>query len=394
MKKTFRKMLIILIAVMCAMSVHITVSAQTGIVDNDALGNMFGDLINQIVSGLNPDNTTTENPDNDPTAEDSGNSVVEQESVQNEVADDNTTTETAPATTETTTEYNPPVTTVPQITQNNNVVPQITTTESAGDSGMSFTYDSSLSGLLEADSAEVIIQKPSETFTLGGVIVDNGGNKNNDVFSWQKIALIGAAGFFVVLAAFVVALLIQRSNKKDDEYVGVSTDYIPDDRSSGPVEVEVMSAERIAELLGTAPRRHDNSNVNATANENSTYLYESLSSEDSASAIKTAALMGQLNSYSDPLIRKYTEEPVRFSPLSSVSPDGEFSAAEILKATEAMLDDITGNEKFASDISGIGFSSESYDELLNDTEVKICPECQSPVTSGDVFCHSCGAYVG
>lgn len=383
MKKTFRKMLIIFIAVMCAMSVHITVSAQTGVVDNDALGNMFGDLINQIVSGLNPDNTT-EAPDNDPSAEDSDNSAAEQESLQNGTAD-NTTTETTTSSADTTTAYYPPATTAPQVTQNS-VIPQITT-ESAGDGEMSFTYDSSLSGLLEADSAEVIIQKPSETFTLGGVIVDNGGNKNNDVFSWQKIALIGAAGLFVVLAALVVALLIQRSNKKDDEYIGVSTDYSSDE-PSGPVEVEVMSAERIAELLGSAPRRHDNSSANAG------YSFEGLSSEDSASAIKAAALMGQLNSYSDPLIRKYTDEPVRFSPLSSASPDGEFSAAEILKATEAMLDDITGNEKYASDISGIGFSSESYDELLNDTEVKICPECQSPVTSGDVFCHSCGAYVG
>ena len=384
MKKTFRKMLIIFIAVMCAMSVHITVSAQTGVINNDALGNMFGDLINQIVSGLNPDNTTTA-PDNNPSAEDSDNSAAEQESLQGGAADN--TTETTTSAADTTTVYNPPSTTAPQVTQNS-VVPQITTGNVADD-GMSFTYDSSLSGLLEADSAEVIIQKPSETFTLGGVIVDNGGNKNNDVFSWQKIALIGAAGLFVVLAALVVALLIQRSNKKDDEYVGVSTDYSSDDQS-GPVEVEVMSAERIAELLGSAPRRRDDSGVTANAG----YSFDGLSSEDSASAIKTAALMGQLNSYSDPLIRKYTEEPVRFSPLSSVSPDGEFSAAEILKATEAMLDDITGNEKYASDISGIGFSSESYDELLNDTEVKICPECQSPVTSGDVFCHSCGAYVG
>lgn len=383
MKKTFRKTLIIFIAVVCALSVHITVSAQTGIVDNDALGNMFGDLINQIVSGLNPENTTVAS--NDPTAEDSGNSATEQVSVQNGVADD--TTETAPTSADTTTVYYPPSTTAPQVTQNS-VVPQITT-ESAGDGELSFTYDSSLSGLLEADSAEVIIQKPSETFTLGGVIVDNGGNKTNDVFSWQKIALIGAAGLFVVLAALVVALLIQRSNKKDDAYVGVSTDYVSEDQS-GPVEVEVMSAERIAELLGSAPRRHDNAGAAANAG----YSFEGLSSDDSASAIKTAALMGQLNSYSDPLIRKYTDEPVRFSPLSSVSPDGEFSAAEILKATEAMLEDITGNEKYASDISGMGISSESYDELLNDTEVKICPECQSPVKSGDVFCHSCGAYVG
>ena len=389
MKKTFRKMLIIFISVMCAMSVHITVSAQTGIVDNEALGNMFGDLINQIVNGLNPEDTTVA-PENDPTVEDTDNSATEPNSVQNDSVE-NTFAEITSTIAETTTVYYPPVTTAPQITQNN-IVPQITT-ESAGDSEMSFTYDSSLSGLLEADSAEVIIQKPSETFTLGGVIVDNGGNKDNDVFSWQKIALIGAAGLFVVLAALVVALLIQRSNKKEDEYMGVSTDYIPDEQS-GPVEVEVMSAERIAELLGSAPRRHDNVNVNVNANSNAAYSFESFSSEDSASAIKTAALMGQLNSYSDPLIRKYTDEPVRFSPLSSVSPDGEFSAAEILKATEAMLDDITGNEKYASDVSGIGFSSESYDEILNDTEIKICSECQSPVKSGDVFCHSCGAYVG
>lgn len=382
MKKIFRKILIIAIAVACALSVHITVSAQTGIGDNNGLGNIFGDLIDQIINGLDPDATTTENPDNSVSIENPDNTTTDPNTTTTEDPVSDSGTGAVTSSTESTLYY-PPATT----TQNSNqnlVVPQITTTEHAGDEEMSFTYDSSLSGLLEADSAAIIVQKPSETYTLGGIIVDNGGNDNNDLFSWQKIALIAAAGLFVILAALVVALLIQRNSKKDDDKTtGVRTDY-DSDEPSGPVAVEVMSAERIAELLGSAPKRSGNANASI----------DGLSSEESAAAIKTAALMGQLNSYSDPLIRKYTEEPVRISPLANVGSDGEVTAAEILQATDSMLDDITGNEKYAADTSGLSFSDSNIEDILNDTKVKICPECQSPVTSGDVFCHSCGAYVG
>ena len=382
MKKTFTRMLIVFVAVICAMSVQITVSAQTGIVDNGALGNMFGDLISQIVSGLNPDNNTTaENPENTTVAPNPDNTTTEPGSMSDNPVN-NSGTGTIVTTTEPTVYY-PPVTQAPQNTQTN-VVPQITTTERAGDEEMSFTYDSSLSGLLEADSAAIIVQKPSETYTLGGIIVDNGGNKKDDMFSWQKIALIAAAGLFVILAALVVALLIQRNTKKDNAGSGGIGDYNSADDQSGPVAVEVMSAERIAELLGSSPKR----------NGGSAAAFDGLTGAESAAAIKTASLMGQLNSYSDPLIRKYTEEPVRFSPFSNPEPEAELSAAEILKATEAMLNEITGNEKYASDISGLSYFSESIDDILGESESKICPDCKKPVAEGDVFCHSCGAYVG
>ena len=138
-----------------------------------------------------------------------------------------------------------------------------------------------------------------------------------------------------------------------------------------------MTAERIAELLG--------SGRNAAK-----YV-----SADNDSLYKNAALMEQLaQTYSDPLIRKYTDEPVRMSPIAKLNENEDISAADILKATESMLDDIAGKEKYASDISGVDFLDKNIDELLENTETKICPDCNSPVSSSDVFCHSCGAYVG
>ena len=380
MKKSFKKILILVMAVVCVCSIQITVSAQPSI-GNGSLGNIFEDWINGMLTSLNPNNTTapstenttatTENPDNTTATTDPNAQATD--------PINNSGTGTVASTTEPTVYY-PPVTNNPNTV---NPVPQITTTEPAGDDEMSFTYDSSLSGLLEADSAAVIVQNPAETqYTLGGIVVNNN-NTKNDVFSWQKIALIAAAGLFVVLSALVVALLIQRGKKDDDNKgSGVRTDYEAD-APSGPVAVEVMTAERIAELLGSAPGKQ-RANVDTS----------NLTSEDSAAAIKTAALMGQLNSYSDPLIRKYTEEPVRFSPLANVGSNGDVTGAEILQATDSMLDDITGNEKYAADTSGLFISTDNFEDLLEDTEIKICPECQSPVTSGDVFCHTCGAYVG
>lgn len=381
MKKSLRRILIVVMAVVCVCSIQITVSAQPGI-GNGGLGDIFEDWINGMLTSLNPNNTTapstenttitTENPDNTTATTDPNAPTTD--------PINNSGTGTVPSSTESTVNY-PPVNTTQNTVQ---PVTQITTTEPAGDEEMSFTYDSSLSGLLESDSAAIIVQNPETQYTLGGIVVNNNNNNNNDIFSWQKIALIAAAGLFVVLAALVVALLIQRSKKdNDDRDTRVRTDN-DSDVPSGPVAVEVMTAERIAELLGSAPGRRSNLDIHNP----------DLSSEDSAAAIKTAALMGQLNSYSDPLIRKYTEEPVRFSPLANVGSNGDITGAEILQATDSMLDDITGNEKYASDTSGLFVSTDNIEDLLEDTEIKICPECQSPVTSGDVFCHSCGAYVG
>ena len=71
------------------------------------------------------------------------------------------------------------------------------------------------------------------------------------------------------------------------------------------------------------------------------------------------------------------------------------TGAQILEATDSMLSDITGNEKYASDISGLHVSTDNIDDILaEDAPAKVCPECQNPVPAGDVFCHACGAYVG
>lgn len=375
MKRSLRKILIIAMAIVCACSIHITVSAQPSI--GEGLGNIFEDWINSMLTSLNPDNTTNQNPDDTTATTENPNNTTDPNATTDPV--NNSGTGTVPSSTETTLNN-------PQNNYQPNTLPtQLTTEEPAGDEeDSSFSYESSLSDLLEEDSAAIIVQTPTENFTIGGLVVNNGGN--DDGFAWQQIVLIAAAVLFVILAALVIALLVQRGKKSDDkDYDGVRSD--PDsetDTPTGPVPVEVVTPERIAELLGTAVAGQRRSGVSA----------DGLTSEDSAAAIKAAALMGQLDSYSDPLIRKYTEEPVRFSPISQMNVDGDISAAEILEATDSMLDDITGNEKYASDTSGLDVPDAELDAILNDTKTKTCPECNAPVPSGDVFCHSCGAYVG
>ena len=368
MKRILRRILIIAMAVVCACSIQLTVSAEP-------LGDMFGDIIKDILTSINPNNTTTEPTDTTATTE-NPNNTTDPNATTDPV--NNSGTGTLPSSTETTQNNN----------QNNyqpNTMPtQLTTAEPAGDEeNSSFTYEGSLSDLLEEDSAAIIVQTPTENFTIGGLVVNNGGG--NDGMEWQQIVLIAAAVLFVILAALVIALLVQRGKKSDDDnYGGISVDSDSEsDVPSGPVPVEVVTPERIAELLGAAAGKNTAGGISL----------DGLASDDSAAAIKTAALMGQLGTYSDPLIRKYTEEPVRISPISQMSVDG-VSAAEILEATDSMLNDITGNEKYASDTSGLDVFDTELDAILNDTKTKTCPECNAPVPSGDVFCHSCGAYVG
>ncbi len=385
MKKCLKKILIIALAIVCASSIHITVSAQ----DDNAPNNWdsIQDLIDDLIGKL-PGASTTAKPDETTTV------------------DSNTTTTnnianivTGVATTAPTIAY----TTVPDNGNNNqggsnNISPpgQLTTvplvtTEPFGEEGSS---NGSLAELLEQDSAAVIIQAPTETFTLNAGLVVNNGTREES-FTWQQAALIAAAVLFVILAALVAALIVQRNKRvKEEEEERRRINNMASSSSSGPVPVEVMTPERIAELLGSAPNSNRAAYQNASAAPAS-FDINSLSGEESAAAIKAAILMSQLShSYSDPLIRKYTEEPVMFSPVSKINPEDGVTGAQILEATDSMLSDITGNEKYASDISGIKIPDEDIESMLNNTETKVCPECKSPVASGDIFCHSCGAYVG
>lgn len=373
MKRILKRILIMTMAVVCVLSMQLNVSAAPSI--GEGLGGLFEDLINDMMNNLNPNNTT--NPQDTTATTETPNDTTTDPNVTNNPIN-NSGTGTLPSSTETTQDNNQ------NVYQPNTMPTQVTTTEPAGDvEESSFSYESSLSDLLEEDSAAIIVQNPTESYTIGGLVVNNGGGNNG--LEWQQIVLIAAAVLFVILAALIIALLVQRGKKSnDDRYEGISTESDSDpDVPSGPVPVEVVTPERIAELLGAAPGKKASGGID----------FDGLSSDESAAAIKSAALMGQLGSYSDPLIRKYTDEPVRFSPISQMSVDG-VSAADILEATDSLLDDITGNEKYAADTRGLDVFDGDLDAMLSDTKTKICPECNAPVSSGDVFCHSCGAYVG
>ena len=389
MKKVLRKALIIVVAVVCACSVHISVSAQSSMFPTDweSISKWIENMLTSTTqeSTTTPAETTTNVPDTTTAVPDTQTT----ETTTNLI--NNSGTGVVPSTQETTTVPTTVPTTLQQQLTTIPVIPTDITTETvpAEPEPSSFTYEGSLSDLLEEDSAALIVQTPTENFTLNAGLVVNNGERGND-FEWQQVALIAAAVLFVVLTALIVALLIQKSKKVAEEKKANTTIGDPTSGDSGPVPVEVMSAERIAELLGTSPA----AKRNAAAQQQ--YNPLDMTSEDSAAAIKIAALMGQLtHSYSDPLIRKYTEEPVRISPIDSVGLSGDITAAQILEATDSMLDDITGNEKYAADISGLDdVLAGDIDAILNDTKTKICPECNAPVQSGDVFCHACGAYVG
>ncbi len=375
MKNCLKKIMICMMAVACACSVHISVNAAPNIGDTN-----LDALRDYISSILNRDNTTTA-PQETTTVADPNVTTDPNATTKDPVNNMGTGTVTSSTTT----------TNYPTVAPDNNQEPvgELTTvphtTEPFGEEDSSY---GSLIGLLEQDSAAVIIQTPTESYTLNaGLVVNNGGD--DEGFTWQQAALIAAAVLFVILAALIGALLVQRSKRiKEEEEERRRLNNMASSSSQAPVPVEVMTPERIAELLGTAvgtPRGGASVSPDMSG----------MTSEDSAAAIKAAILMGQLSqSYSDPLIRKYTEEPVMFSPVSKVNLDEGVTGAQILEATDSMLSDITGNEKYASDISGLHFSADDIDEFLSDSNPKVCPECQNPVASGDVFCHSCGAYVG
>lgn len=379
MKKCLKKILIIIMAVACACSIHITVSAEGAGDSNNWVS--IEDLIKEMLDRLNPENTTK--PEETTTSSDPNATTTDPNATTTDPVN-NMGAGTVPSSQNTT---NYP--TVAPGNNNNEPVGELTTvpqtTEPFGEEDSSY---GSLIGLLEQDSAAIIVQAPTESFTLNaGLVVNDGGEK--DSFTWQQAALIAAAVLFVILAALVGALLVQRSKRiKEEEEDRRRQNNMSASSSSAPVPVEVMTPERIAELLGSA--------VNAgRAATSAPADLGTMTSEESAAAIKAAILMGQLShSYSDPLIRKYTEEPVMISPVSKVNLDEGVTGAQILEATDSMLDDITGNEKYASDVSGMHISDENIDDILADSKTKICSECQNSVASGDVFCHSCGAYVG
>ena len=374
MKQIFIKIASVALAVVCVLSINVTAFAQSGgILGN--LGNVdMNDIEDWINDFLNPttqpaETTTAQQPDETTTVDGTTDPVNSSGS--------GTITTTEPTTERNQNNYNP---------NGGNYTPvNPTVTEPAGDEEEPGTsFDSSLLEWLEQDSAAIIVQNPSEQFTLNSGLVVNNGEEDDDL-SWQQIALIAAAVLFVILAALVVALLVQRGKKPDEKDTGGVT-LSNDDGPSGPVPVEVMTEARIAELLGSA-KVHQYGGSAAGG--------RFLSPEEEAAALRRAALMGQLtHTYSDPLIRKYTDEPVRMSPLAGINENDDVTASQILKATDSMLDDITGNEKYASDTSGIDFLDGDISDLLEETETKTCPECGATVQSGDVFCHFCGAYAG
>lgn len=368
MKKSLKKILIVLTAVVFAMSIHVSVAAESGNkfpLDRESIFELIQSILTPSTTQA-PDNTTAANS---PTT---GTGEVTTKSPINHEGTGRVTTETP-----TTVLAEPPVNNNP--TNNANDL----TTEPTGEV-TSYSPDQNLSDLLMEDSAAVLIQTTVAPFTLTTPLIV--GDDDGSDFTWQKAAIIAAAVLFVVLVALVAALLIQRNNRIKEEEEERRQYIASRSSGTGNVPVEVMSPERIAELLGSSisDARHDTSYTSA------------VTEADAYAAIKAATLIEQLShSYSDPLIRKYTDAPVVISSSAISALDGDdISGEDILKATDSMLDDITGEEMYASDVSGLTIDNE--DDVLNKTfeEPGVCSECGRQLTAGEVFCHGCGAYIG
>ena len=372
MKKGIKKFLVVLLAAVCALSFHTSVYAE-GIAD--WIPDWMQDILNQWSTTVpNPDNTTA--PPDVPTTDNRQENPTVTNPVSTEGHGSLTTTQNDPGNNNGNPNYNNQY-------PNGNGQQLIVTTSpatTAPEEDSSTSFSASLSGLFEQDTYDMIVNTPTEAFTIGAMIQP--GNDDNG-FTWQSAALIAALILFVVLLALVAALLIQRSKKlkKDAED---EKHHIESSEKHEPVSVEVMTPERIAELLGAAGKSRVGS--------------FDASSDDSAAAIRAAALMGQItNAYSDPLIRKYTDEPVMISPVAKINLETDnVTGAQILDATNSLLDD------FDTEASDSSVDRVSNDDLLgmsetldaSDSGVRACPECGKPVLSGDVFCHNCGAYVG
>lgn len=386
MKKYLKKIVIIAMAVMCALCVQLSVSAEEGnafanIWENGTLPKSWEDMSRWIESIYGK--TTTSNPpattsaqDNTTTDPNAGSTVTDP--INNSGTGVVTTQSPTSPTTYPTMNYT-------QSQGGNAGSMEISTTAptTLPEENSSLSFEASLSDLFEQDSAAVIVQTPTEPYTIGGLVVPN--DRDNDGFTWQTAALIAAAVLFVVLAALVVALLIQRSrHAKEEEKRKAESEKTPSE-ASAPVSVEVMTPERIAELLGTAAVKVKNGGD------------EPMTSEESAAAIRAAAVLGQLSgAYSDPLIRKYTDEPVRFSPEPGFNLDADTATgAQVLEATASMFRDLS-DEQVSPSAKEPEITDEEINQILDnsDAKPKICPECGKSVGSGDIFCHSCGAYVG
>lgn len=386
MKKYLKKILIIATAVICALSIHITVGALSF---NGSDVN-FDDVLDFVDSILRPSTTA---PDENNTTTTTETTTASGQTTTDPVNNQGTGTITT-----TTDNYTTVADNNNGGSSNNNSggsnssansgglnVNPFTTEMSPTEEDSSMSFESSLSELFEKDTAAVIIQPTTtEVYTIGGNLVVNNGGSNDD-FTWQKAALIAAAVLLAVLVALFVALLVQRSRRYESKGTGVrydDTNKSKSDENNGPVPVEIMTQDRIAELLGASVKKGENG-------------YE-ISGKDSAAAIKNAVLLDQLkNSYSDPLIRKYTEDPVVFSSQSGLNLDEDsITGAEVLNATDALLQDITADEKYASDTRGISMNLDEIDKAVSSEGTRECPECHKPVGGTDVFCHNCGAYVG
>ncbi|MCD7774309.1 MAG: zinc ribbon domain-containing protein [Clostridiales bacterium] len=412
MKKYLKKLLVVAMAVGCVCSVHVTVAAMSN-VSTAAIGS--SPLTDWLYSLLYPDSTTTAaNDDNTTTTEPSGDNTTT-----TAASDDNTTVAdpvnnsgTGTVTTTEATTYSSSNYQYTYTTQTATELTTVTTTAAEEEEDSSLPFSASLTDLFEEDTAAVIVQTPTEAYTIGSALTINNDDEDSSV-PWQTVALIAAAVLFVILAALVAALVIQRNNRPAVEKSGSASTFVggTDNTSATPVIPEIMTPERIAELLGSASSAGGTS-ANGGA----------MTSEESAAAIKNAALLGQLTggsfsginsnssdaSYDDDLIRKYTDSPSSSQNTIDLDPDSA-TGEDILKATESMLNEITAGEKYAGDVSGVSVSLNSTpdeidgsakdetdnagDEKSESSETRICPNCGKPVMSGDSFCHSCGAYV-
>lgn len=350
-----RTAIIIVAAILCATMIHAS-AASTQLLP----------WIDDNIPWLNPHETTAQAPEDNTTVP----APPETTTVDNNQGQPSTVTGTG------TVPYQPPTAApyngndVYTYTRNPNTLPSLTTAPSTAVTEAT-SFRSSLSDLIERDSAAVVVSPVTAggyTLRPGSVVQENpsGG------VTWQMAALIAAAVLFVILAALLIALYVQKRKVERDGY-GVP--------GGGPREYRPVRPVRSADG-SLIPDRDGDETMEPQRSAAPTYHGDpgDIDPIGTAEAIRAAAIADTLTGL-DPLIRKYSDTRAdRFEDEENMTNE------EILRATDDIIADIERQDRDREDIEA------RAEDMLGEEEVA-CPACGAMNPKRCMFCRECGQYL-
>ena len=351
-RQRLRTVIIIVAAILCASLIHAS-AASTQLLP------WLDDQGFELPDWLRPHETTTQQEE--PTTNPQDNTTL---------PPDDTTAPIVTATGTGTVPYTPP-TAAPYDNnnyytyQNPNTVPSLTTSPHLTEAT---SFRSSLSDLIERDSAAVVVSPVTAGYTLrpGSVVQE----ENRGGVTWQMAALIAAAVLFVILAALLIALYVQKRKIDRDGYGG-----------SGPREYRPVRPVRSADGSLVPDREGTRTREPEYESDRRAPVYRGDPGDvdpiGTAEAIRAAAIADTLSGL-DPLIRKYSDARAdRFEDEENMTNE------EILRATDDIIADIERQDRDREDVEA------RAEEMLGEGDVT-CPACGAVNPKRCMFCRECG----